>query len=102
MIYGLIGLVVIPPVVGSFVFIKETVAVEIAQCEAVRSRRGLSATNVTLASGEKLELWPVWLGGPDGDLAAKKLCDDKRATVTLRGARIKEAPFLKRVISDVE
>jgi len=100
-IYGVIGLILIPPVVGSFVLLKEETTIAVEQCETVRGRRGTSERIVT-EDGEKLQIWPSWLGGPDPERAMRKLCEESGARVTIRGARITGLPFWQRVIFEVE
>ena len=98
---GIVGLLVLPPVVGSFVFVKEDTTISVESCETVRGRRG-SADNVYTIEGEKLEIAPSWIGGPDGDYAWGRLCPDRRAEVTIRGVRIDHLPFWHRMIFRVE
>ena len=97
---GIIGLIVIPPVVGSFIFIKEDTTIQVKSCETVRGR-STDADNVYTVQGEKLEIAPSWIGGPNGDEAWRKLCPNKRATATIRGVRIEQLPFWHRMIFDV-
>ena len=98
---GIVGLIVIPPVVGSFIFIKEETTIQVQSCETVQGRR-TSADNVYTIDGEKLEIAPSWIGGPDGDEAWQKLCPNRRATVIIRGPRIEQLPFWHRMIFDVK
>lgn len=96
-IYGALGVLIIPPVVGSFVFLKEEATISVRDCETLQGRRGSSERIITEA-GEELQLWPQFLGGPKTDEALEKLCGEGRADVTIRGARIKALPFWQRVI----
>ncbi len=98
---GIVGLIVIPPVVGSFVFFKEDTTIRVQHCETVHGRRG-SADNVYTAAGEKLEIAPSWIGGPDGDRAHSRLCPDRQARVTIRGVTFEQLPFWHRMIFEVE
>ena len=98
---GIVGLIVIPPVVGSFLFIKEETTIQVQSCKTVQGRR-TSADNVYTTEGEKLEIAPSWIGGPDGDEAWRKLCPNRRATVTIRGVQIEQLPFWHRMIFDVK
>ena len=98
---GIVGLIVIPPVVGSFIFAKEVTAIQVSSCETVQGRR-TSADNVYTIDGEKLEIAPSWIGGPNGDEAWQKLCPNRRATVTIRGVQIDQLPFWHRMIFKVE
>ncbi|MGI9494083.1 MAG: hypothetical protein ACR2QF_16965 [Geminicoccaceae bacterium] len=98
---GVVGLIVIPPVVGSFALVKEDTTISVQTCETVHGRRG-SADNVYTVDGEKLEIAPSWIGGPDSDYAWKRLCPDQRAQVTIRGVRVEQLPFWHRMIFDVE
>lgn len=100
-LYGVIGLLIIPPTVGSFLFLKEETTITVQSCETVHGRRGDSERIVT-ADGERLQIWPEWLGGPARDEALGKLCAAGGARVTIRGARIKQLPFWQRVIFKVE
>jgi hypothetical protein len=99
-VLGIVGLLVIPPVVGSFVFLKEETTIQVESCKVVHGRRG-SAENVYTDSGERLEIAPTWLGGPDEEEAHRKLCPARRADVVIRGARIDGLPFLHRMIFGV-
>ena len=98
---GIIGLIVIPPVVGSFVFSKEETTLQVVSCDTYHGRRG-SSDHVYTESGERLEIAPSWIGGPDADEAWNKLCPNKRASVTIRGVQIEQLPFWHRMIFDVK
>ena len=100
-VLGIVGLLVIPPVVGSFVFLKEETTIQVASCKTHQGRR-TSADNVYTKDGERLEIAPSWIGGPDADEAWEKLCPNNRALVTIRGARIDVLPFWHRMIFDVK
>ncbi len=99
-VFGIIGLLVIPPVVGSFVFFKEETTIEVDYCETVQGRR-TAAENVYTKAGEKLEIAPSWIGGPDAANAWTLLCPNRTARVTIRGPRIEALPFLHRMIFEV-
>ena len=99
-VLGIVGLLVIPPIVGSFVLLKEETTIAVASCKVTQGRRA-GAENVYTESGERLEIAPSWLGGPDAVLAHEKLCPNKRADVVIRGARIDGLPFLHRMIFGV-
>lgn len=98
---GIVGLIVIPPVVGSFVVFKEETTVSVQSCETAYGRRG-SADNIYTVDGEKLEIAPSWIGGPDREDAWSKLCPNGRARVTIRGAHFEQLPFWHRMIFEVE
>ena len=98
---GIVGLLVIPPVVGTFVFSKEETTIQVDSCETHHGRRG-SSDNVYTKEGERLEIAPSWLGGPDPSQAWNKLCLNKSARVTIRGVRMEQLPFLHRMIFDVK
>lgn len=98
---GIVGLLVIPPVVGSFVVLKEETMINVQACETTHGRRGMEADNVYTAAGEKLEIAPAWLGGPARDEAWRQLYPQGRAKVVIRGARLEQLPFLHRMIFEV-
>ena len=100
-VFGVVGLLVIPPLVGSFVFSKEETIIQVDTCKTHHGRRG-SSENVYTKDGERLEIAPSWLGGPDPNEAWNKLCPNQRARVTIRGVRIEQLPFLHRMIFDVK
>jgi hypothetical protein len=99
---GVIGLIVIPPTIGSFVLLKEEATISVSHCETVRGRRWMEADNVYAADGEKLEIAPTWLGGPARDEAWRRLCPNGRARVVIRGPRIERLPFLHRMIFAID
>ena len=101
MILGIIGLVVIPPTVGSFVFFKEETAIYVKSCDTHQGRRG-SSLNVYTDDGERLEVAPPFLGGPDMETARRRLCPSQRANVSIRGVKIEALPFWHRMIFKVE
>lgn len=98
---GIVGLIVIPPVVGSFVAFKEETTISVQSCETAYGRRG-STDNVYTIDGEKLEIAPSWIGGPNSEEAWRRLCPNGRAQVTIRGARIEQLSFWHRMIFDIE
>ncbi|MGI9420724.1 MAG: hypothetical protein ACR2RA_23115 [Geminicoccaceae bacterium] len=98
---GIVGLIVIPPAIGSFVFFKEDVTISVQHCETAQGRRGMEADNVYTTDGEKLEIAPAWLGGPKRDVAWELLCPKGRARVIIRGPQLEALPFLHRMIFDV-
>ena len=100
-LFGVLGLVIIPPTVLSFVVLKEEKMIQVQSCEVLQGRR-TNAENVYTVDGEKLEIAPSWIGGPDGNDAWEKLCPNRSARVTLRGARIEQLPFWHRMIFAVE
>lgn len=100
-ILGLIGLVVIPPTVGSFVFFKEEATIYVERCAFPQGRRG-DAFNVYTDKGERLEVAPKFIGGPDRETAKKRLCPNQRANVSIRGVRIEALPFWHRMIFRVD
>ena len=97
---GIVGLLVIPPVVGTFLFVSEETTINVASCESVQGRR-TTAENVYTVAGEKLEIAPSWIGGPDAEQAWSRLCPRGSAQVTIRGITIEQLPFWHRMIFDV-
>lgn len=100
-IYAAIGLIVLPPVIGSFAFLKDEKEISVVSCDTYQGRRGDTERIIT-SDGETLQLWPQFLGGPNHERAMTALCSAQQAKVTIRGARFESLPFWQRVIFGVE